>query len=172
MRHVLTLTCGLLMFSFTAQGAAASLGAQGEAGSIDAPAQPATDTQTYLAKIDRLLAMAAVGTYGALRRGAVRDLQAARDRIATALGTRATLGALPEDDRLAIQNAEDAISAILRNNEKDRMVCKRVTKTGTRFETSECMTVAQREARAASAAEATGVVQGIYCNPTEFKPCE
>jgi len=172
MRHLLTLTCGLLMLSFTALGAAAaSIGAQVDARSIDAPAQPATDAQTYLAKIDGMLALASTGQYGDLRRGAAKDLQAARDRIATALGSRATLDALPEDDRLAIQNAEDAISAILRNKEKDRMVCKRGIKTGTRFATSECMTVAQREARAASSAESTRMVQREGCIPTIDNPC-
>jgi len=134
-------------------------------------AAPGKDVQAYLQKIDQLLANASTGTYGDLRRGASKDLESARNAIATVLGTRVTFEALPEDDRLVIQNAEDTISAILRNKEKDRMVCRRANKTGTRFATSECMTVAQREARAQSAAEATGLVQRENCIPTVDNPC-
>lgn len=167
----LLITCGLLLLSLTAHGAMAVSGAAQEPIESDALAHSETDTQAYLAKVDRLLAMAASGTYGDLRRGASKELQSARDAMARILGTRATLDDLPHEDLLALQNAEDSIGAILRNNEKDRMVCRRVTKTGTRFATSECMTVAEREARAISAGQATGTVQRENCIPTADNPC-
>lgn len=168
----LLLGCGLLMLSLAGHGSIpTSGGAQQGPLSADAPTHGENDTQAYLAKVDRLLAMAANGTYGDLRRGASRDLQNARDTMTRVLANRATLDNLPHEDLLALQNAEDTIGAILRHNEKDRMVCKRVTKTGTRFATSECMTVAQREARSLSAAEATGSVQRENCIPTAENPC-
>lgn len=168
----LLLSCALLMMSLTAHGSmpGAAVEQQGPMAS-DSLVPSGMDTQAYLAKVDNLLAMAANGTYGNLRRGGPRDLQNARDTMAKVLGTRTTLDNLPNEDLLALQNAEDTIGAILRHNEKDRMVCKRATKTGTRFATTECMTVAQREARAASAAETTGFVQREYCTPTDETPC-
>lgn len=168
----LSIACALLMMSLTAH--ALIPGSNGEAqGAMksDALVPSEKDTQSYLAKVDRLLAMAANGTYGDLRRGGSRDLQNARDTMTRVLGSRTTLDNLSHEDLLALQNAEDMIGAILRHNEKDRMVCKRVTKTGTRFATSECMTVAQREARAVSAAEVTGYVQRENCIPTAENPC-
>ncbi len=169
----LFLACGLLLLSITARGSISGSidGRPLEPMTSDSLVQSETEAQAYLARIDRLLAMASAGTYGALRRGAAKDLQAARDGIASVLESRATLDGLREEDRLAIQNAEDTISAILRNDDKARMVCKRATKTGTRFSTTECMTVAQREARAISAAQATGQVQRENCIPTVDNPC-
>lgn len=168
----LLLTCGLLMMALTVHGAMPGSGTGQQGPMRSDPLVPAEkDAQVYLAKVDRLLAMAAAGTYGNLRRGASQDLQNAREAIVRALGTRTTLDNMPHEDLLALQNAEDSIGAILRHNEKDRMVCKRVTKTGTRFATSECMTIAQREARAVSAAEATGYVQRENCIPTAENPC-
>ena len=124
-----------------------------------------------MAKIDHTLELAANGQYGTLKRGSAKQLQVERDRIASVLAIRATVADLSPDEALVIRNAEDGITAILRNKEKDRMVCKREIKTGTRFSTTECMTVAQREARANSAAEATGEVQREVCIPGEGNPC-
>ncbi|MEO5962216.1 MAG: hypothetical protein ABIP87_02135 [Thermomonas sp.] len=141
------------------------------AGSADTQTQPETEAQAYVAKIDRTLALAAQGQYGKLKRGSAEKLQVERDRIASVLAIRATVADLSPAEALTIQNAEDGITAILRNKEKDRMVCTREIKTGTRFSTSECMTVSQREARAASAAEATGKVQREICIAGEGNTC-
>ncbi len=169
MRHLLL--CGLMTLAFAGTAPAMAASDQVDGTSSNTQAAPVKDVQSYLAKIDQMLANASAGTYGDLRRGASKELESARNAIAAALGTRTTFDGLPEDGQLAIQNAEDTISAILRNKEKDRMVCRRQNKTGTRFATSECMTVAQREARAVSAAEATGYVQRENCIPTAENPC-
>lgn len=168
----LVLAVCLLAFSFAFhRTAAASAGDQVQAASVDAQTQPESEAQAYLANIDRTLALAFDGQYGNLRRGAEKELQAARDRIAGVLDTSNSVTDIPLDDRIAIQNAADVISSILKNKQKDRMVCKRGMKTGTRFASSECMTVAQREARANSAADATGNVQREKCVPGETSRC-
>ncbi len=167
----LFLSCCLLGVSLTCYGTATAAQADQQAAIVGSQTQPDTESHAYLAKIDHSLALAANGQYGTLKRGAAKELQAARDQIASVLATRATFAELSADDRLAIQNAEDAINAILKNKEKDRMVCTREAKTGTRFATSECMTVAQREARASSAAEATGKVQRDLCIVGEGNAC-
>ncbi|MGV8921821.1 MAG: hypothetical protein ACOH1L_00515 [Thermomonas sp.] len=139
--------------------------------SVDTQTPPETEAQAYLAKIDHTLELAANGQYGTLKRGSSEKLQVERDRIASVLAIRATVADLSPDEALTIQNAEDGITAILRSKEKDRMVCKREIKTGTRFSTTECMTVSQREARASSAADATGTVQRNVCIAGEGNTC-
>lgn len=165
-------TCCLLTLSLTCYRPAEAAPPGQQAVSTDAQIQPETDAQAYLAKIDQTLALAANGQYGSLKRGSAEKLQVERERIANVLANRTTVADLPVDDRIAIQNAEDAITAILRNKDKDRMVCTREAKTGTRFATTECITIAEREARAKSAAESTSNVQRDACIPGENNPCQ
>lgn len=166
----LFLACCLLALCLTGyRPAVASPGDQVQSAGAQTGAQ--TEVTAYFARIDQTLALAVDGQYGKLKRGAAEQLHAARDRIAGVLATRTTFADLSLDDRMAIQNAEDAITAILHNNDKERMVCTRQAKTGTRFSTTECMTVAQREERANSAAEATGTVQRETCVPGETSSC-
>ncbi len=163
--------CCVLILSLTCYGTATAAPVGQDAVSADTQAPPVTEAQAYLAKIDHTLELAADGEYGTLKRGSAKKLQVERDRIAAVLAVRATVAELSPDEALTIQNAEDGITAILRSKEKDRMVCKREVKTGTRFSTTECMTVSQREARSSSAAEATGTVQRNVCVPGEGNGC-
>lgn len=164
--------CCLLGLSFTSfQPAAASDVAQAAAQESDASAQTLTGAQDYLAKIDTTLALAANGQYGRLKRGSDKQLQAARSRIAELLEGHQAIGDLPLADRMAVQNAEDVISSILRNKDKDRMVCRRDIKTGTRFSSAECMTVAEREARSVAAGASTLKAQQTICYPGEGQRC-
>lgn len=169
MRHFLT--CAVLALAFTSLGAAASSEDQLDAASTNVAPQAETEVQAYLANIDRMLALAFSGQYGTLKRGSTEKLESARERLEVLLGSRTTIGTLPADDMMALQNIEDNISSILRSKEKDRMVCKRLLKTGSRVSTTECLTVAEREARAASAAESTSMVQREKCIPTSDNPC-
>ena len=161
----------LLALSLSCFGTATAAPAGQDAASVDTQTPPETEAQAYVAKIDRTLAMAANGQYGNLRRGSAEKLELERDRIASVLNVRSTVAELSPAEALIIQNAEEGITAILRSKEKDRMVCTREAKTGTRFATTECMTVAQREARSASAAEATGKVQREVCIAGEGNSC-
>jgi len=135
-------------------------------------AEPVTDAKVFLAKIDETLALAYSGQYGNLKRGSGKKLEDARGRIAARLEGQDTIANLPLADRLEIQNAEDLIASILRNKERDRMVCRRDTTTGTRFATTECMTIANREARAKAAAQSTDKVQRNICYPGEGQDCK
>lgn len=168
----LFLTCCLLTLSLTPYGPADAAPSDQAAMKAGIQTQPETEAQAYLAKIDHTLELAASGEYGNLKRGSATKLQVERDRIAGILAIRSTVADLSPDEALIVQNAEDGITAILRSQEKDRMVCTREAKTGTRFATTECMTVAQREARASSAAESTGKIQREICIPgQEGNPC-
>ena len=168
MRHFLA--CGLSV-ALTCFGSANAAHFDQQAAKTATQALPETEAQAYLAKIDHTLEMAANGEYGNLKRGSAEKLQLERDKIASVLAIRATVAELSPDEALTVQNAEDGITAILRSKEKDRMVCTREAKTGTRFSTTECMTVSQRETRAASAAESTGKIQREVCIPGEGNGC-
>lgn len=165
------LFCLLIVVSTTHVPAKASNGNQAPSDGTVASAQPVTDAKVYLANIDRTLALAYSGQYGNLKRGTEKKLEGARGRIAALLEGHDTITSLPVADRLAIRNAEDAISSILRNKERQRMVCRRDTKTGSRFATTECMTIANREARAATAARSVEKAQQNVCHPGEGSSC-
>ena len=170
--RVLLASC-LLALSLTSHGTArASDGNQVIPTATNASVQPEMDAETYLAKIDSTLALAYSGQYGNLKRGAGKRLEDARSRIAAILEGQETVADLPLADRVEIRNAEDVITSILRNKERDRMVCRRDTKTGTRFSSAECLTVAQREARAAAAGEGVDKVQRNLCYPGEGNACQ
>ncbi len=168
----LPMTCCLLVLSLAShQPAAASDGNPAGAQDGDASAQPLTDAQDYLARIDTTLELASNGQYGNLKRGSDKKLEDARGQIANLLEGRQSVGDLPLADRMAVQNAEDVISSILRNKDKDRMVCRRDVKTGTRFASAECMTVAEREARSLAAGASTLKAQQTICYPGEGQRC-
>ena len=169
MRVILASCLLTLALSCNGPVTAAPVGQDAVSAGFQAP--PETEAQAYLAKIDHTLAMAANGQYGTLKRGSAKKLQVERDLIASILAVRPTVADLSPDEALKIQNAEDGITSILRSEEKDRMVCTREAKTGTRFATTECMTVAQREARSNSAAEATDNVQRNVCVAGEGNNC-
>lgn len=169
MRTFLT-TC-LLTFSLTCYAPASAAASDQDAASAVTQTQHETEAQVYLAKIDHTLELAANGEYGTLKRGSAKKLQVERDRIASVLALRATVAELSPDEALTIQNAADGITAILRSKEKDRMVCTREVKTGSRFVTTECMTVAQREVRANSSSEVVGKIQREVCIPGGGNPC-
>ena len=166
------LACSLLTAALTFHGPANAAPSDQESVKSSTQIQPETEAQAYLAKIDNTLEMAANGQYGNLKRGSAKKLQLERDKIASVLNVRATVAELSPDEALTVQNAEDGITAILRSKEKDRMVCTREAKTGTRFSTTECMTVAQREQRANSSSEVVGKFQREVCIPGTGNPCE
>ena len=163
--------CCVLGISLTCYGPAKAASDDQNSSSADTQTPPETEAQAYLAKIDRALELAANGQYGTLKRGSMEKLQRERDRIADVLAIRTAVADLSPSEALTIQNAADGITAILRSKEKERMVCTREIKTGTRFSTPECMTVAQREARANSSSEVIGKIQREVCIPDGGNPC-
>lgn len=130
------------------------------------------DTKEYLAELDATLALARAGGYGTLKGGRPnRRLEVARDRIARLLEGHSSTGELSPEDRVKLHNLEQSISSILRNSDKDRMICLRQITLGSRVPTVECQTVAQREARAKAARDLTSKSQQSICNPSEGRPC-
>lgn len=151
--RILALTC-LLAF---AGGTFARTTAQGDPASLaeraDAHAAKVADANAFLAEVDANLELARQGQYGRLGRGAMQRLQSTRDRMHALLEGRATAMELAPRDRIALYNAQETMRGILREDDADRIVCRRETATGSRIATTECLTVAERRERARVARE-------------------
>ena len=110
-----------------------------------------TDAKEYMARIENTVTMANRGEYGKLRRGADARLRQARDKIAALLEGKTSTDELQGGERVALVNAEEAIKSVIRNDDRDRVVCVLAPGTGSRLATKECMTIAEREERAKQA---------------------
>lgn len=166
------LSVALLSLAAGLQSAAASstdpqtLGAR-----ADAQAERITDAEAFVAEIDRALKLARKGAYGPLKPGSTEKLKAARDVIADLLKGHATATELKPDDRIAVYNAQEQITAILRNEDKNRMICRKELEVGTRVPSNVCMTVGQREERAKRDSEATAGLMRTLCDPSSTSTC-
>ena len=173
--RTLILSCLLALSSAGHVLAAAPGGTQVLAKDANTHAERITDAKQYLADIDNDLALAKNGEYGRLKRGSGDQLQAARDRIADLLEGHATANALSPENRIAIFDAHTLISSILNNQDKNRVVCRKIAKTGSRLTiASECLTIAEREARAQAMRENTDAIQRMDCvpgPPGQGNPC-
>jgi hypothetical protein len=104
-----------------------------------------------LAEVQTAVQMARKGDYGPLKKDQLRQLQTAQEEIEGLLAGRTQLKELSEQGRVALFNAQQTITAILRSDEKDRKICKREVVIGSRLNRNVCLTVAEREARAKAA---------------------
>lgn len=145
---ILVLCCSLMLSAV----ATARVASHGELASVtaraDAHAAGIADARTYLAEIDEAIRLARAGQYGYLGRSEHRRLDAAQRRIHHLLEGRASALDLDAQERVGLYNAQELVRAVLRSDDKDRIVCRRETRTGSRIPTTECLTVAEREQRA------------------------
>ena len=154
----------------------AAIEERGKGGSLAERAQDNAErignAGAFLSEIDEAVEMARAGEYGRLKKGTVVRIEMARDRIANLLeGHRSALELEPEE-RIKLYNAQETITAAIRNDDKNRTVCKREMVTGSRLPRTECMTIAEREARRKLAAESTDKFIRNLCTPgAESSPC-
>jgi hypothetical protein len=137
----------------------------------DEHAESITESEKFIDEIDDALDMARDGGYGRLKRGMMAKLDAARDNIARLLEGHANALELGPEERIALYNDQELITATLNNDQKDRVICKREVRVGSRLPTTECMTVAEREARAKLARENTEGTQRNVCVPGVGNDC-
>ena len=116
-------------------------------------------SEKLLQEIDLTLELARDGDYGRIEAQDMARLEELRTTIGNLLVNQPNPRALKADDRLIIFNAQEEMTAIVRNDDKNRKVCKRVTGTATRLAKAECLTVAQRETRAKSVRESAWHLQ-------------
>jgi hypothetical protein len=172
MRIRVLLVAGLLAFPLIGH-AAISEPAKGAsvAERAQANAERIRDADAFIEEIEDSVAMARAGEYGRLKRGTVVRIEMARDKIIKLLDGHASALDLPPEDRIELYNAQEVIVAAIRSDDKNRTVCKREMTTGSRLPTTECMTVAEREARKRNAAENTDKFIRNLCIPGEGNSC-
>ena len=137
----------------------------------DAAAEKITDAEAFVDEIDQTLSLARDGTYGRLKRGAMSQAETARNKIAALLEGHENAMELPAEERIELYNAQEVIVAMVRADDKGRMICKKEIRLGSRFPTTECLTVAQREEKARSARAGVNDSVRTVCIPGEGNPC-
>jgi len=129
------------------------------------------DTGKYLDELDRAIGLAREGQYGKLPKGAADRLTTLRMTIGDLLADGVDPRTLDPDKRLALFNAHEEIEAIIKKNDKSRMVCTRDSEAGTRITKTNCMTVGEREERARMAQRGTEAMQRNVCTPGPGNAC-
>jgi hypothetical protein len=138
----------------------------------NAAAERITDAEKFVNEVKESVRMARNGDYGKLKRGAIGELEDASDTIADLLDGHEKATDLRPDERIDLYNAQELIASIIRDDDKNRIVCKRVAAIGTRLAKAECMTIAQREAKAKAAKELVKEFGRTVCNPSETRLCD
>ena len=111
------------------------------------------DVKIYLERTRNVIALARSGGYGPIKKQDMDRAVAAQAQIESLLSSRNNAADLTNVQQLDLANAQETINSIIRSDQKGRLVCKQVPVTGSRLATKECLTVAEREARATQARE-------------------
>jgi hypothetical protein len=172
MNAPLILLVGLLACPLSASASIDERGADAAlAERAEAHALRITDADAFVAEVEDAVRMAQDGVYGRLKRGSMPRLERARDLIVELLDGRASAMELTPDDRVALYNAQEEITATLNRNDKGRKVCKREPTIGSRLAKTECLTIAEREARARNARENTDELFRSVCHEGPGNAC-
>jgi hypothetical protein len=118
-------------------------------------------------KATQAVELARRGEYGRLSDVQINMITEARNRIARLAEENASVEDFDSSERRIYDHARERINRLTRSTDKQRLVCKRVVKTGTRLIEAECLTVAQREARARGSRERSEQIQRAGCNNFE-----
>lgn len=165
-RAILCLLCTLALSSVTAVAQQKTLEER-----ADARAEKISDAQALVREIDETIELTKEGGYGRIKAGDMDRIMAARNTIASLLEGRTRATELPPEQRIELYNAQELITSIIRNDEKNRKVCQRVQLSGSRVTKNECLTVAEREARARAARDSAQRLQRVTCVPGPGNPC-
>lgn len=117
------------------------------------------DVRAYLDRVRNVIALARAGEYGRIKSSDLNRAVAAKEKIEMLLSNRSDTNGLSDEQQLELVNAQETIKSVVQADDKNRVVCTRSVGLGSRLPARECMTVGQREARAASAREATNDLQ-------------
>ena len=120
--------------------------------------------QSAAEKAAQALELARKGEYGRLSNAQINMVLEARNRIERLAKENSSFADFDAEEQRVFDNARDRINRLTRSANKARMVCKKVVKTGTRLIEDECLTIAQREARAKMSRERTELIQRGGCS--------
>lgn len=130
-----------------------------------------TRSEAILEQADIAIELAREGQYGRINRRDMQALEEAHATVKRLLDGRDAPEELANEDRVALFNAQHTITSIVGNDDKNRKICKRVAVTGSRVAATECLTVAEREARARASRNMAGEALRGYCMPGEASRC-
>ena len=125
-----------------------------EAARAEAATAGIANAQDYLRDLRTSVELAKRGEYGKLTAKDRKQLDASYARIKGLIGDHEDPRELPLEDRIDMLNAQEVIVGIVERHPRDTMICRRKQSTGTRIPQTECLTIAQREARSRGAKEA------------------
>ncbi len=123
------------------------------------------DLNGIIAETRLAVDLANAGQYGSLSRRQLQIVDSALSTIEELAAGKLDLTELSANERGAFDDARERIDLILRVRNKNRVICQRDVKTGTRLAKVECLTVGQREERARNARKQTGHLQRSFCVP-------
>jgi hypothetical protein len=164
-------TLSLFVVTLLAFASAASAADPTEQERADRSVKEIGNVDLFLDEVDNAVYLAGEGGYGPLKRGDLQRLKDAHAVIFGHLDGKRDARELPPEARIAVYNAQEAITAIIRNDDKNRMVCRKLTSTGSRVPKTECMTVAERERMARNSQNLANDVLRMDCVPGEGNPC-
>lgn len=178
MRHTPLFSLGAFLFAIASCALAAQPSdpsANSNAGRRDHPnrsdpVEIISDAQDYVDRTRFVAERAHEGDYGHIRRNDMKRLDRAAQAIEQLFGDRTGEIDLSDDEQITLANAQETINAIIRADDKSRLVCKKVAGIGTRIPKTECLSVAQREHQAETARDVIKIAND-YCVPSEGNPC-
>lgn len=124
-----------------------------------------------VAEVDLALAMAQQGQYGRIRPRDLDRLQESATEIFDLLDSVSAPAELPAAQRKQLALAYADFTEILRPEDEERRICRRIEVTGTRLGGVECMTLGERKARARAAGGLVEDAQRGTCIPGEASAC-
>lgn len=162
-----------LLFAFQTLASASEPVAPAAAPSSEAstPAAAPTEAQAIIEETELSMAMARDGQFGRIRGREMKRLESAYSHIVETLGGVDTLAQLNPQQAQSLELARSQFDEILKPEDENRKICKRVANTGTRLGALECLTLAERRARARASRSMVNDAQRGFCVPGEGTPC-
>lgn len=136
-----------------------------------ATAAAPTEAKAIIEETELSMAMARDGQFGRIKGREMKRLESAFSHIMETLGQVDTLAELNTQQAQSLALARSQFSEILKPEDENRKICKRVASTGTRLGALECLTLAERRARARASRNLVSDAQRGFCVPGEGTPC-
>lgn len=134
-------------------------------------AAEASEAAAMIEEVELSMSLARDGQFGNIKSRDMEKLENAYAFIVETLGQVDSVSELNPQQSQSLELARSQFDGILRVDDEDRKVCKRVSTTGTRLGALECLTVAERRARAEASRLNVQALQRGQCNPSENRPC-
>jgi hypothetical protein len=130
-----------------------------------------TEAQEIVDDTQLSMEMAREGQFGRISQRDMNRLESAYAHIIATLSDVDTLAQLNPQLRQSLVLAQSQFDEILKPEDDDRKICKRVASTGTRLGVLECLTLAERRNRAENSREIVKETQRGFCIPGEGNAC-